>query len=542
MNMVRLNMLFSCCMLCITNLLAQQPAFPGAEGSGRYAVGGRGGTVYEVTNLNNSGTGSIVDAVSQPNRTVVFKVSGTISLGDVILEPKSNITIAGQTAPGDGICIKGRIHIGNSASNIIIRYIRVRVDEGAKNASGDAIDIDSGNNIIVDHVTASYSRDEGISCQPTSNFVTVQWCIISEALTYESHSYGSLIRGDYGDKKTYHHNLYAHNNSRGPRPGNYTMRTVDTLGLFFDFRNNVVYNWKGSQPGYNADTGSISRYNFIGNCYITGPESSVSNLCFKEDDTYCTAYFADNSYNGTVLADQWSLVNFNGFTADEKAAYKARSVITSMEPVTTTSAAQAKIDVLASAGASKPNRDTIDRRIVNDVLTQKGSSISTTANQPEGAWPALASGIAPADSDHDGMADDWERANGLNPLDATDRNTVGSDGYTMLEKYLHSLTLTNTTDVAEQSAEKPGCFALRQNYPNPFNPSTIIEYTVAAPGRVSLKVFDVLGKEIVTLADGIHAAGNYKVSFDASGFSNGIYFYQIKSSKFVETKKMLLLK
>ena len=144
-------------------LLAQTIAFPGAEGSGRFTKGGRGGEVYEVTNLNNSGPGSIVDAVSQSNRTVIFRISGTIELGSVVLKPKSNITIAGQTAPGDGICLKGRIKI--SSNNIIIRYIRVRVDAGAANSSGDAIDIEKGKNIIIDHVSASYARDETISCQ-----------------------------------------------------------------------------------------------------------------------------------------------------------------------------------------------------------------------------------------------------------------------------------------------------------------------------------------------------------------------------------------
>jgi pectate lyase len=212
--------------LITTWLQAQQLAFPTAEGSGRFVSGGRGGDVYEVTNLSNSRPGSIVDAVSSGNRTIVFRISGTIEMGDILLRPKSNTTIAGQTAPGDGICIKGRIYIG-AVSNVVIRYLRIRVDAGAANSSGDAIDIDNGKNIIIDHVSASYARDEGISCQETSDTVTVQWCIISEALTFENHSYGSLVRGDYGDVKSYHHNLYAHNNNRMPRPGNYTNTSTD---------------------------------------------------------------------------------------------------------------------------------------------------------------------------------------------------------------------------------------------------------------------------------------------------------------------------
>jgi hypothetical protein len=434
-----LRTIFIISTLYLPNLHAQQPAFPIAEGSGKYSTGGRGGAVYEVTNLDNTGPGSIVDAVSVGNRTIIFRVSGTIALGSTILRPKSNTTIAGQTAPGDGICIKGRIIIG-AVSNVVLRYIRVRVDAGAANSSGDAIDIDSGNNIMIDHVTASYARDEGISCQETSNNVTVQWCIISEALTFENHSYGSLVRGDYGDKKTYHHNLYAHNNNRNPRPGNYTTTSVDPQGLYFDFRNNVVYNWKGSQPGYNADLLCTSRYNFVGNVYVTGVESGITNRIFLESSVDAFAYFADNMYNGVVPGDPWTQVGFSGFTQTQIDAYKTRSAPVTMEAVTTTSPAQAKIDVLASAGASYPKRDTIDRRIVNDVLNRTGHSIDSTIHQPEGAWPPLESAPAPTDTDQDGMPDIWELVHGLNPNDSTDRNAIGQDGYTQLEVYLNNLT------------------------------------------------------------------------------------------------------
>jgi pectate lyase len=429
----------------VADTTARVPAFPGAEGCGRFATGGRGSDVYEVNNLNNSGPGSIVDAVSQGNRTIVFRVSGTIPLGDVILEPKSNTTIAGQTAPGDGICIKGRIHIKNYVHDIIIRYIRVRVDAGAANSSGDAIDIDIGSNIIIDHVTASYSRDEGISCQEDSNNVTVQWCLISEALTYEAHSYGSLIRGQYGQEKTYHHNLYAHNNGRNPRPGNYVYYTMDPEGLHFDFRNNVVYNWKGSTAGNNDDgAGYVSRYNFIGNVYIPGSESTStsSRRAFRERSKLAYGYFADNSYDGIVSSDPWSIVNFDSgyMTSSDISNYKARSYLVPMEPVTTTSPAQAKTDVLADAGASFPKRDIIDTRIVNDVLNKTGHSIVNTSSQPEGGWPTLNSTTAPTDTDHDGMPDTWESSHGLNPNDDADRNDYNlSTDYTNLEVYLTDL-------------------------------------------------------------------------------------------------------
>jgi pectate lyase len=542
MNMkIKQNKIFLLLILTTSILQGQQLAFPTAGGSGRFATGGRGGDVYEVTNLSNSGPGSIVDAVSSGNRTIVFRVSGTIEMGDILLRPKSNTTIAGQTAPGDGICIKGRIYIG-TVSNVVIRYIRVRVDAGAANSSGDAIDIASGMNIIIDHVTASYARDEGISCQETSNIITVQWCIISEALTFESHSYGSLVRGDYGDIKSYHHNLYAHNNNRMPRPGNYTATSTDPEGLNFDFRNNVVYNWKGNEPGYNADIYATSRYNFIGNVYITGPESSVKNKAFKESCLDAYGYFADNSYNGVVPEDQWSLVTFSGFDSAKIATYKSRSYLVPMDSVITTSPSQAKDDVLTSAGASIPQRDTIDRRIVNDVLMGTGHSIATTADQPEGAWPVLNSMPAPADDDHDGMPNDWELTHSLNPNDSTDRNNIGYGGYTQLEVYLNTLTGEIVTNADDFITAVPEQFVLDQNYPNPFNPTTTIKFQIPTLSHVTLKVFDVLGREVSKLVDGIMAPGYKSVRWDAGNVPSGVYFYQLRAGSFTETRTMLLMK
>lgn len=518
---------------------AQKLAFPSAEGSGRYATGGRGGSVYEVTNLNNSGAGSIVDAVNQGNRTIVFRVSGTIELGNVILKPKSNTTIAGQTAPGDGICIKGRIQI--DASNIIIRYIRVRVDAGAANSSGDAIDISSGSNIIIDHVSASYARDEGISCQETSNKVTVQWCIISEGLTFENHSYGSLIRGDYGDEKTYHHNLYAHNISRLPRPGNYTSITTDPEGLHFDFRNNVVYNWK-NKPGYNDDVTMVTRYNFVGNAYIKGPASG-SQLMFTEKCQVCYGYFKDNSYEGNVPDNPWDLVTFSGFTQAQIDSYKTRSYEVPMEPVNTTSPAQALIDVLAAAGASFPKRDTIDRRIVNDVLNKTGSLIASTNEQPEGGWPILHSAPAPADADHDGIPDSWETERGLNPNDSSDGSKLSANGYyTNLENYLNELVGESITSVTSRE-NIPLEFSLKQNYPNPFNPTTTIQFTVAERGFTTLKVFTMLGQEVAQLFAGYAEPGIiYSSQFHAVSLAGGAYFSVLESNNKRMVKKIMLLK
>jgi len=550
--------LFVLCSLLVNNyLLAQQLAFPTAEGSGRFSTGGRGGSVYEVTNLLNGGTGSLVDAVSQPNRTIVFRVSGTIELGNVLLQPLSNTTIAGQTAPGDGICIKGRIKIGD-VSNVIIRYLRVRVDAGMPNADGDAVDIAGGpncHNIIIDHVSASFSRDEGISCRESNTMVTVQWCIISEALLLGGgHSFGSLVRGDYGDQKTYHHNLYAHNLGRNPRPGNYTAIDKDPKGLYFDFRNNVVYNWQGKKPGYNDDKDHMCRYNFIGNVYIPGPESEKPGKytqSFRENCLVCCGYFNHNSYNDVVPADPYSLVSFQNFTDDQIATYKNRSTLLKMEPVRTTTPEQAKIEVLANVGASFPKRDTIDRRIVQDVLNKTGHFIDSIDDQPEGAWPLLNSLPAPADNDHDGMPNNWELSNGLNPNDSSDRNTISKKGYTLLEEYLNGLiepyvvSLTDTTGLL--SMESPGNHSdllIKSSsvgffvYQGHSGNAVTIHIETYEDCFATLKIFNSLGKEISVLNNGRIRAGKHQVQFDGKGLPHGVYFCQLRAGSYVETKKI----
>jgi pectate lyase len=389
--------------------------------------------------------------------------------------------------------------------DIIIRYIRVRVDAGAANSAGDAIDIDSGYNIIIDHVTASYARDETISCQEDSNNVTVQWCIMSEALTFENHSYGSLIRGQYGQNKTYHHNLYAHNQGRNPRPGNYLTSDIDPEGLHFDFRNNVTYNWKGSVSGYNDDgPGYVSRYNFIGNDFIRGPESSSGSLIvFRESSPDANGYFADNAKDDvvpTVGSGQWLLVDFNGFTAAQQLTYR-NSGIVPMEPVTTTSAAQAKIDVLADAGASYPKRDIIDTRIVNDVLNKTGHSIVDTNAQPEGGWPALNSLPAPTDSDHDGMPDIWEISHGLDPNDANDRNGYTLDpNYTNLEVYLNWLVSSVRTDIVYDGIVNFYDFAVFANHWNTSagNPLYNERYDFDHDGNISIDDFFYIAQDWLT--------------------------------------------
>ena len=436
----------------ISTVSAQdQLAFPGAEGFGAYAKGGRGGKVLHVTNLNDKGSGSLRWAVEQEGpRTIVFDVSGTIVLKDRLDIVKPYITIAGQTAPGDGICLKGET-LQVATHDVIVRYIRCRLGD-AKHGIGslqgkDAISISEGADIIVDHCSASWSLDEVLSSstsKPTLTRVTVQWCFITEGLNPSKHGFGSLIRGTGGAKYSYIHNLYAHNLRRNPRPGNYDRNphTEDPKGLLLDFRNNVIYNWGGGSAGYNNDSESVTRLNYVGNYLIPGPNSENNGIAYSTGSPYNRAYFNGNYYNGKLPKNQWSLVNYReSWSKDDIRAYK-QSQPFETGPITEEDAPTAYQRVLDSGGARLPKRDAVDERVVNSVLNRTGKIIKS--QEEVGGWPMLKSGPAPADSDRDGMPDSWETENGLNPNDRQDSNDVASDGYTMLEKYINSITVTES--------------------------------------------------------------------------------------------------
>ena len=426
---------------------AQQLAFPTAEGFGAYSKGGRSGQVIYVTNLQDEGQGSLRWAVEQQGpRTVVFAISGTIELKKRLDIVNPFITIAGQTAPGDGICLKGET-LKISASNVIVRYLRVRVGDakfgvGGTNQGKDAIDISEGEDIIVDHCSAGWSLDEAVSAStrnPTLTRVTVQWCFITEGLNVDHHGFGSFIRGTGGAKYSYLNNLYAHNYGRNPRPGNYNSNPYDKdpQGLLLDFRNNVIYNWGGAHAGYNADSISVTRLNYVDNYLIPGVDSKANGIAYSTGSPYDRSYFSGNYYNGKLPADQWSLVKFrDGWTAKNISDYKQNKPFETGY-VKKENAKTAYQRVLENGGATLPKRDAVDIRIVNDVKNNTGKIIKS--QEEVGGWPILKSAPALTDTDHDGMPDDWEKRNGLKSNNPEDRNKVGKDGYTMLEKYLNSI-------------------------------------------------------------------------------------------------------
>lgn len=417
------------------------PAFPGAEGAGRLALGGRGGRVFHVTHLGDSGPGSLRAAIEVDGpRTVVFDIGGTIRLASPLTIRRGRITIAGQTAPGGGVALRDHPLVV-AADDVVIRHIRSRLgDESGVEA--DAVSIERGRRIILDHISASWSVDETLSVgsrydPPERGIydVTVQWSLIAESLNASGHAkgdhgYGSLVRGGHGARMTFHHNLWAAHRARMPRPGNYNPPPIDPVGPRFEFRSNVFYDWGGGHAGYNADTESLSAYAFIGNAYLPGPDSQ-GRWAFEESNPLARAWFEGNSMDGETPTDPWSLVKDGdrpGYRLEARPDWAGPAA----GPVAGIPGA-----VLEQAGAG-PVRDAVDRRIVEGVRSRTGRIINSQSEV--GGWPELAPGTPWIDTDGDGMPDDWERERGLDPADATDgsRDRNG-DGYTNLEDWLNGL-------------------------------------------------------------------------------------------------------
>ena len=406
------------------------PGFPGAEGFGAAASGGRGCEVYEVTNLDDDGPGSLRDALSRGNRTVVFRVSGTIHLKSRLSVGGSNITVAGQTAPGDGICLRGRELMVSGVENVIIRFLRLRPGDEAR-AEHDALSIRNSRNVIVDHCSMSWSTDSINDVTHGSGNVTVQWCILSEPLNRSvhvkgAHGYGTGWGGHVNGGGSYHHNLIAHCESRAPRIGYMTGERGRV-----DCRNNVIYN-TGAGSAYGGEGVDL---NYIGNYHRPGPATAAPAVLFDVWSEDTRLYVAGNEIDGIEVA-----------THDNRAGLRFRKGSPDLclvrepfdtPPVVTEPAGTAYLRVLASAGAVLPRRDDVDRRVVEDVRRKTGRIINS--QDDVGGWPELKSTAAPPDADHDGMPDTWELERGLNPNDPADGRRTAPDGYTHLEHYLNAL-------------------------------------------------------------------------------------------------------
>ncbi len=446
-------------------------AFPGADGAGKYTSGGAGGAVYTVTSLADDGTeGTLRWAVNRKGpRTIVFAVSGIIELTKNLTVKEGNLTIAGQTAPGDGICLKNYT-FSIQADNVIVRFIRSRMGDDIPKKGDDAMNATRGNrNIIIDHCSLSWSTDECASFYNNSNF-TLQWCIVSESLARSIHEKGAHGYGGIwgGSPASFHHNLLAHHTNRTPRlcGSRYTGRPDDERVELF---NNVIYNY-GSDGAYAGEGGS---YNLLNNYYKPGPhtakKSSYKSLftAYADDGKNNNAagthgvFFLDGNFMDASCPNltekqrtamrqvnrdnAYGLIIKKDF-APEKAVLATRAFDIA-EHTSLQSAPKAYRAVLEWAGASL-RRDAADERIVketrNGTYTYEGSNGSTDGmiDRPAdaGGWPAYASLPYPADTDGDGMPDEWETSRGLNPGDASDGAAYGLDtAYTNLEIYLNEL-------------------------------------------------------------------------------------------------------
>jgi pectate lyase len=432
------------------------PAFPGAEGAGAMTPGGRGGRVIKVTNLNDTGPGSFRAAVeAEGARIVVFEVGGLITLSSPVVIKHPFLTIAGQTAPGDGICIRGDTTTID-ASDVIIRHLRFR--RGNLKSRDDALNaIHSPGNLIIDHCSFSWGLDENVSIyrymkreaggkrskNPIEN-ITIQWCISSEALDLNHHAFGATWGGR---RASFHHNLFANNTARNPSIG---------WGDQIDFRNNVIANWQHRT----IDGGdATSLLNIVDNYYKAGPATGEGEIRhriarpeifrnFHECEGPGRWHVTGNVVEGhpEVSADNWAGgVQYEAAAGLEMAALLAagrNAAPVPMPAVETQSASAAYQDVLSGAGATRPRRDAVDERVVNSVRTGKPTFKNGIIRTPKdvGGWPAYAGAPAPVDQDADGMPDMWEKEHGLDPKDAADAaSDRDGNGYTAIEEYINQL-------------------------------------------------------------------------------------------------------
>ena len=471
--------------MAATAIVAQEktPAFPGAEGFGRYVTGGRGGNVYHVTSLADDGSeGTLRWALCKSGaKTIVFDVSGTIHLQSALNISIGNVTIAGQTAPGDGICVAD-YPVAIKANNVIVRYMRFRLGNNNVLVNGaDGWDAFGGfdqQDWMIDHCSVSWSIDECLSVLGNKN-TTVQWCLVAQSLVNSGHSKGAHGYGGNwgGSGASFHHNLIAHHGSRTPRLG---PRPTTQLDERMDMRNNVIYNFGGN----GCYGGEGMNVNIVNNYYKPGPGTPTdkkgyriagigirTNSYVETYPAYAPAlhlwgkYYVAGNYNSKysdVNNDNWTYGIINQVDAnscDGTFTAETKDSIKLSEPIgflltTTHSAKDAYERVLDFAGACL-NRDSFDALMVSDTrngtatYTGKGLSKGFVNSQDDNkpadaddswsAWPILNSKDAPKDTDGDGMPDEWELANALDATDPNDGKTIGADGYSNLENYLNSL-------------------------------------------------------------------------------------------------------
>lgn len=423
------------------------PAFPGASGFGSMTPGGRGGQVLEVTSLADAGPGTLRGALrANGPRIVVFRVAGIVELDDVINVDSPHLTVAGQSAPGQGVTVRGAPIIIRT-HDVVIRFLRVRPGDGSavdpEELDGITIldDDDQAHDIVLDHVSATWSVDENLGAWGGPRDVTVQWSLSAEGLAHSTHlkdngtccdihSMGFLI-GPGTSRLSLHHNLFAHNNGRNPHL---------LGGVRGEVVNNVVYDWGYAGTEIEPLRGR-SRVDVIGNVYLPGATSypKPRGITIFGPAPSARVYVSDNLGPGreTGTQAQWALVQLDRVRLRD---IRARQRVMSGSGLVPEAAATLKDSVLAGAGATEPVRDAVDSRIVQSVIDETGGLIDSPSEV--GGYPFIPLASAPADGDHDGMPNAWETGNGLNPADPSDGpGDADADGYTNVEEYLNGLVM-----------------------------------------------------------------------------------------------------
>ncbi|OVE79581.1 hypothetical protein BVY01_02190 [bacterium I07] len=414
---------------------SRQLAFPEAEGFGRFAKGGRGGTILHVTNLNDRGPGSLREAVESIGpRIVIFSISGTISLRSELKILNPYITVAGQTAPGDGICIKTYPLI-ISTHNVIIRYLRIRLGDEAGRAV-DGLSIANAENVIVDHCSISWTLDEAVNTWHQTRNITIQWCLIAESLhdsrVRDGHGFAASLGGE---NTSYHHNLIANHAGRNPSiAGDLRNPTIN-----LDFRNNAVFNWR-----HRTLDGKPRSINVVNNYYKPGPASlkdlNLVKIQQLQDQTFGKWYIDGNIMEGKVAGckDNWNHLVEIPVKMPESSRRDSACL---NAPVSTQSARKAFQDILNKSGAILPKRDKVDKRIVEEVRSGKttyGNGIISSQVEV-GGWPELLASKPEEDRDRDGLPDQWESRYGARDgMSMQSSSDPDEDGYTNIEEYLNS--------------------------------------------------------------------------------------------------------
>jgi len=557
-------------MIVMVHAFAQTPSFPGAEGDGMYTTGGRGGQIVYVTKLtDDASVGTLRWAVNLTGvRIIMFKVAGLIPLTSELRIKNGNLTIAGQSAPGDGICIKN-YPVVLQASNIIIRFMRFRMGDEAAEADkvagntsygwdgADAIWGRDMTNVIIDHCSMSWNIDECSSFYDNKNF-TLQWCVMAESMRNSVHSKGGHGYGGIwgGEPATFHHNVLAFHDSRNPRFCG-SRYTNSPLTECVNFVNNVIYNW-GGNSGYAGEGGS---YNMVNNYYRSGIARSTGSTSYRifspnADDgsnsqplgTWGKFYLSGNVMKNysPVTIDNW--VGFQPVSLGTKNIAELKSTIPFSSPVISTQTAENAYSSVTSYAGASLKRDAVDTRIINNILNgtvscTAGSNGSTggfiDSQKDVGGWPAYSFVVndVPVDTDADGMPDAWESAHGLNLNNVTDGVSTSLDGnFTNVEVYLNSL-VKSITDV-QSGGSVSGLFI-----PKDTNPAKIsaIYHTSSKQLEVTstftiknISLRDVSGRLIKSVT-----CHDQKVWIDFTGVQSSIYIITaITSESVVSTLKI----